>query len=515
MENKAEIKVGILVLAAIIGITWLTMKSGVGSGVTSENYTRYLVSTFDDVDGLNVGAKVKVAGVEVGDVTSITLSKTGTASVHMYVNKDIILPANIVAQVASNGIIGEKFIALATDFSPVGVLASENKNIPSKKSASVEDMAQNFAKISADLEQVTSSLRLSLGGAENAAKLSRIVNNIDKVGGKLEEILVNEVEKGKVKNIVNGLSNFSTSLNKNGDDILTDLKSASKSLKVILEGNEENAGHLIENLSVAAKNIARITAKIENGEGTLGRLLNGDSTAMEDLDSAMSDFKQIANKINTGEGTVGRLINDDTIADKVDTALDGFNKITNRLNSFRTEVDFYGYNLTSEEVAKGRFELTLQPRPTRYYVLGVTGDGFATEAKDARSTAGFKGEDFGNEIKYTMQFGHVYESSVLNKDIGFRIGIKDSTFGIGADVAFWGNFVKLSADLYDFSGQNSGTSEENSHLDLTAKVNLINNSLYFVGGYDNALSSKYGSPFIGLGYRFRDDDLKYLLGKSL
>lgn len=516
MNNKAELKVGILVLIAIAGVVWLTWRSGsIGNGATSDSYTRYITSEFEDVEGLTVGAKVRIAGVDVGDVTDITLSKTGTATVHMYVDGAVLLPDNILAEISSNSIIGEKFVALATDFTPEGVLAQDKNKIPSKKGASVENMAENFARISADLEQVTSSLRSALGGPENSAKLSRIVNSIDKIGTRLENVMVNEIEEGKIKNIVNNMSDFSDSVGANGNDIISDLKSASHSLRVILEDNEGNAGELIGNLGVAAKNIAEITSRIEKGEGTLGRLFSSDSTALADLDAAMADLREVTHKINSDEGTVGRLINDPTIANKVDTALDNFSQITNRLNAFRTEVDFYGYSLMAEDVGKGRFELTLQPRPTRYYVLGVTSDGFATESSDARSNVAFRNEDFGNELKYTLQFGHVFESAILDKDFGFRIGIKDSTFGIGGDLAFWGNFVEVSADLYDFSGENSGTSEENPHLDLTTKVNLIDNMLYAVGGYDNALSSKYGSPFVGLGFRFKDDDLKYMIGQAL
>ena len=341
-------------------------------------------------------------------------------------------------------------------------------------------MADNFARISSDLEQVTASLRSALGGQENSAKLSRIVNSMDKIGGKLENILVNEIEEGKVKGILDDFSKFSSSLGDNGGDILVDLKAVSHSLRTLLEDKGGDTGQLVANLSTAAESIANI-----------------------------------AKKIDGGEGSIGRLVNDTTTADKIDDALDGFAEITTRMNAFRTEVDFYGYSLGAENVGKGRFEITLQPRPTRYYVLGVTSDGFATEASDARSNVAFSGEDFGNELKYTMQFGHVYESLVLDKDIGFRIGVKDSTFGIGVDTAFWGNFVNIAADLYDFSGENSGTSEENPHLDITAKVNLVDNTLYVVGGYDNALSSKYGSPFVGLGFSFKDDDLKYMIGQAL
>jgi phospholipid/cholesterol/gamma-HCH transport system substrate-binding protein len=40
----------------------------------------------------------------------------------------------------------------------------------------------------------------------------------------------------------------------------------------------------------------------------------------------------------------------------------------------------------------------------------------------------------------------------------------------------------------------------------------LNNTLFVNAGYDNFLNSRRATPFVGLGLRFDDDDLKYLLG---
>ena len=40
----------------------------------------------------------------------------------------------------------------------------------------------------------------------------------------------------------------------------------------------------------------------------------------------------------------------------------------------------------------------------------------------------------------------------------------------------------------------------------------LNKVLYVDAGYDNFLNTKRKSAFVGLGLRFDDEDLKYLLG---
>lgn len=507
---KTESKVGALVITAALGLGWLSTQSNVG-GNGLEGDVRALTSTFSDVEGVMTGSKVKVAGLEVGEISAIRLNSDGSATIEMIVKEDTPLPSNVKAKITTSGLIGEKYVALTTDFTAEGELAEDISHIPSMGTVDAANMAQDFSKVADDLQQITASLRSALGGPENAEKLSRIVDSIDGLTAKLN----NEIEDDKVKTIVDNLEQFSVKLNEQSGDMVADLRDSSAALRKILADNEQNAGDLIKNLGVASKNLAVITDQMASGEGMLGKLIMEDSTAIDDFQVAMADLKEITGKINKGEGTIGRLINDPSTAEKIDGALDSFSNIAGRLETFRTEVDFHGYQLASEDVGKGRMNITFRPRPSRYYVVGVTADGFATEAEDGRSTASFRGEDFGEDIKFTAQFGHVFEGAAFGEDIGIRVGLKDSSFGFGADMAFLDDNLEFNADVYDLTGENSGTSGDNAHVDLTARYMLWNKSLYAIGGYDNLLNEKYGSPFLGLGWKFQDDDLKYLVGSAL
>ena len=516
MSIASETKVGLLVITAAVGLGWLSMQSGViGSSSTNGEY-RILKSNFGDVDGLAIGSKIKVAGVQVGEISDIVLNGNGTATLVLAVKKDVPLPENVKAKVATSGLIGEKFVALTTDFTPKGELSIEAEQIPSMGTEDFGNLAANFSKISDDLQQVSASLRSALGGQENSDKLSRIVNNLDSLGGRLNDIFTKEIKQDQLGNIVANLENFSSKLDDQSGDMIADMRDSASALKRILADNENNAGDLIANLGVASRNLSVITDRMVKGEGMLGQMMTKDSTAIADFELAMADLRSVANKIDNGEGTLGRLINDPSTAEKIDGALDSFADLTNRMENFRTDVDFYGYSLMAEDVAKGRFDVTFRPRPSRYYTIGVMGDGFSTESDDPNTSTSLFGQDFGDDLKITAQFGHVFEAVPgINKDLGFRVGIKDSTFGLGTDMNFWDEKVKVSTDLYDMSGEHNGNGEDNPHLDLTARINLLDRTIYAVGGYDNVLSEKYGSPFVGIGFHFQDDDLKYMLGQAL
>jgi len=94
----------------------------------------------------------------------------------------------------------------------------------------------------------------------------------------------------------------------------------------------EKPKDLITLVSSVADDIKDITAKIRNGEGSLGKLIYDDTlyndardvvrdikvslrehNVLDNIESSMNNLNQISEKINNGQGTLGRLINDDQL----------------------------------------------------------------------------------------------------------------------------------------------------------------------------------------------------------
>lgn len=473
-----ETKVGLLVVIALGALAWLSVQSGsFNLGMGSTSGARELKTAFADVGGLMVDSPVKVAGVQVGKITAIKLQPNGTASVHYTVDSTVPLPSGVVAEIASDGLIGSKFLALVVNIPGTTVLPASATDIPGRAAADVTNIGGQFAQVAADLQAITGTLKGVLGTPENAQKLQTIIDGIAQFSG--------------------GLDGAQT-------------------------------GDMLANFNQTAASLARITAKLEAGEGTLGQLLVGDNKGgnmMTDLNGALKDLRQVMAKINQGDGTLGKLVNDPQTAEKLNDALDTFSDVSNRINQLRTEVSFEGSSLLAESGAgQGSIGVTLQPRPTRFYALAYTADGFAAKSNDTDDRANpYYNKDFGKESKITAQFGHIYKGAgYAGEDVAFRIGLKNSSGGLGVDTAvpltgvpYAGDRkVKLSADLYDFSGSNVPDGDT-PQLDVAARMDLVGNTVYGVVGYDNLLNQEYGSPKVGVGFKFQDDDLKYIAGQAL
>ncbi len=107
-----EIAVGIFVLLGIICVGYLTIRLGKMEWLGDDGYAVY--AHFQSVSGLNAGAYVEMAGVQIGQVGSISLNKEEkVAIVKMKIQKGMVLSDDVIASVKTSGLIGDKYIKLS------------------------------------------------------------------------------------------------------------------------------------------------------------------------------------------------------------------------------------------------------------------------------------------------------------------------------------------------------------------------------------------------------------------
>lgn len=72
-----------------------------------------LLAKFDRIDGLNAGADIKISGVKVGIVQKLEIdSDTYQATVAMTIGNNIKIPDDSSAEIASESLLGGKYIAI-------------------------------------------------------------------------------------------------------------------------------------------------------------------------------------------------------------------------------------------------------------------------------------------------------------------------------------------------------------------------------------------------------------------
>jgi phospholipid/cholesterol/gamma-HCH transport system substrate-binding protein len=72
-----------------------------------------VTAAFDRVDGIREGGDVRISGIKVGSIVSQSLdTKTFLAMVRLSIDPDVKLPTDTVAQIASSGLLGDKYLSL-------------------------------------------------------------------------------------------------------------------------------------------------------------------------------------------------------------------------------------------------------------------------------------------------------------------------------------------------------------------------------------------------------------------
>ena len=143
MKTKnLELYVGIFVLIGTLCIGYLVLVIGEAKLFGGERYA--LHGYFSSVSGLKTGARVEMAGVEIGNVADVALDKERlVARVTFHIHKSVEVSEDSIASVKTSGIIGEKYI----DISPGGsdmLLEDGDEMENTESSLDIESLIRKF-----------------------------------------------------------------------------------------------------------------------------------------------------------------------------------------------------------------------------------------------------------------------------------------------------------------------------------------------------------------------------------
>lgn len=444
-----EFKVGLLVLVVAGLIAVMSMR--VSEDPTLGGARRYWFLS-PNASGLVKKSSVKMAGIPIGVITDIQLSN-GIARIDIVVRDEVNLRQSAQAEIKANGILGDKYVEVSPGSPEDPALKDGDQILNVNDKGSLEGLMSQISDIGGSLKMVANSIKESVEDkGTDKHILGRIVQNIEHLTADISQIT--QENKGKVT------------------EILTEIRNITKSLESTLNNND----------SGFKKNWAR-------------------------LDQILKNVEDVTNKINQGQGTIGKLINDEKTVEEINTAVEGINNLLDTSNKLQTAVDFHSEYLGSQDAWKSYIGLKIQPGLDRYYLIQVVDDpAGVSERTDTVSTSTPPGSTLAvneakthyNKMKFTLLFAKNFYNFT------FRGGLIENSGGVGFDYFFFRNKLRFTTEAYEFSRMNLRTS-------LT--YNLYK-GIYVTGGVSDALnrSSRY-SNYIGAGLFLTNDDMKLLMTK--
>ena len=141
-KSSMEMAVGIFVVIGILCISYLAIKLGNLEVFGNRFYP--LSARFQSVSGLKEGATVELAGVEIGQVDSISLDRERQVAVVVFkVRKDVVLTDDVIASIKTSGLIGDKFVKLSPGGSD-NILKAGDMIIETESPIDIEDLISKY-----------------------------------------------------------------------------------------------------------------------------------------------------------------------------------------------------------------------------------------------------------------------------------------------------------------------------------------------------------------------------------
>jgi phospholipid/cholesterol/gamma-HCH transport system substrate-binding protein len=110
-KETRDLTVGVFVLIGLGSLAYLSFSVG---GVNYfGNGGLKLYATFDQIADLKPRARVEIAGVTVGEVKEVSLTKDFRARVELDVDDRLELPADTSAAILTAGLLGDRYVSLA------------------------------------------------------------------------------------------------------------------------------------------------------------------------------------------------------------------------------------------------------------------------------------------------------------------------------------------------------------------------------------------------------------------
>ncbi len=299
MALSVEKKVGIFFVAGLIvlgvmleiGEKWNPFDKKV-------SYRTYLTS----ITGLKVGDPVRLSGVDVGKISTITILDD-KIQIDFDVKPGTKIRTDSVAGLRLTNLLGGQFLGISFG-SPTAPLLAPGGTVQGKDVANIDVIVDNVSDLTKDAKKFIE-------------ELNRNQNEVmHKISGILDD------NRGNLRDSIANLNSITTKFDR-GDG----------SLALLL-----NDKALYNNTNDVTVYLKDITGKISRGEGSVGKLVNDDAfyndakMAMGDIRDSMKDVKAIASKINKGEGTMGKLVNDDSLYTELRDASKNIGAISKKIN---------------------------------------------------------------------------------------------------------------------------------------------------------------------------------------
>lgn len=444
-QMTPQLKTGLFVLIVLIILAYATIRISQTSFFPGRTYTIYLL--VDSATGLTQKTPVEIAGIQVGTVKEISLVDNHKARLALEIQKKYKISREAKARVRTVGFLGDTYIEIDQAGAVTQTVKSGDYLQTAETAGDINSVTNQISDIASDIKAISTTMRQLMAGENSSFAVT--LRNIEKI---------------------------------------------TESLKNVTTTNEGNLNAIIVNMREISTNLNRLVARNQ-----------------AQVDATLDNIAVVTGKVRDGEGSLGRLINSDETVEKLNESLDNLNNLLGTSNKWQVELGYHAEYLGTTEDFKNYISFALKPRPDKYFLFELVNDpspDATTTESQTTITSGGVTSVVDEKVKTTEQDKFRFSAQFAKKfyDFTLRAGIIESSGGAGID--YNRGPVGLQFSAFDFETKEG----EKPHLKTMATLNLTE-SIYLLGGLDDFLSNQQDPDwFMGAGVQFTDEDIKSILG---
>lgn len=273
MKNTTarNLRVGLFVTLGLAAVAVVIFFLGDIRGLMEKKYT--LNAKFKDVSGLSSGSPVYLGGLKVGKVGELKfISPENHNSTPLLLTKleikdkySSLIRRDSEASITTEGLLGDKAVFIKAGTMQTAELKNGDE-LKTKSSLSLEEMLEKGNGVVSQLEEITGKVNDVLGSVQEQKGLvgtliydpesKKVLNNLNEIVASVNGV-VRDIKRGR------GLLH-SLIYDPSGRHVSKQLASS------------------VDNLNDMSSNLKEISRKVEEGEGSVGALVN-DPTVYNDL----------------------------------------------------------------------------------------------------------------------------------------------------------------------------------------------------------------------------------------
>lgn len=511
MSARTPLLVGLVVIMAMGGLTYFVMNTS--KDTFDDDSTFALVADFTDASGIRGKTRVQANGIDVGKIGKIehVRGKDGRlrARVTLHISKQYEVFANAQLHKAAESLLGDFRLDLDPGTPAAPKLAPGDAIAEIHSLSDIDEIKGQMLQVSKNVNQITASFSKVLSGPAGEGSLQAIFNKVEHSMTAIEQ--TTEALRGTIVGNEKILSN-----------IIQHVGQVSAALATVSQPGGD--------LRTVTRHLASLSSKLDRMADSVGSLVNGNPgnereqtslrNTLDNLNDSLAHLSSVVRKVDEGQGTLGRVVNDPGIAEKVESTLESADELIGSIAGIETQIElrseydvpFRGSNQQIQPAIKNTLGLRIYPKPDKAYVLEAVSDPRGRQTRSL-TTAKIGGTQITsdetviafNDLKFSAQFAKRYFFATL------RFGITENTGGLGLNLHAFDDTAELRFDAYDFDRRDPNNIRPIfPRLKVTGLVQLATH-IHLQMGIDDPFNRDLQTWFLGGVLRFTDEDLKAML----